>query len=384
MHVAIVTTNHFDVSKDVANGTAIFDYSLICGLAPYIPERLRLTAFATGASVLPVPIESVTHDPATADSALIASGKFVVYELALISKAFSMQEDFDLFHVNIGDGDIAMPFVPFVSKPVLITLHYILDADFMRTYFKIFQDQPHVFFVSASNSQRRLLPDLNYLETIYHGVETQEFAFDEEGGQAMMWAGRAVPAKGPDMVVELALQTGRAASLFGIPRPEHALWLQDEVLAKAATADQSAPITLTQGLSRYELIEHFQKSKLFLFPISYEEAFGLVLIEAMSCGTPIVAFAKGSIPEVIEDGVTGFIVNFSDEDIRGDWVIKKTGIEGLREAIERIYSLPEEQYRAMRQACRARVEQHFAVEKMAENYLKAYAKAIDLAAHISA
>ena len=110
----------------------------------------------------------------------------------------------------------------------------------------------------------------------------------------------------------------------------------------------------------------------------HEESFGLTLIEAMSCGTPVVAYAKGAIPEVIKDGITGFIINESEADIRGDWIIKKTGIEGLKEAIEKIYALPEKEYLAMRKACREHIEKNFTLEKMTQSYIEVYKKLIDL------
>ena len=92
----------------------------------------------------------------------------------------------------------------------------------------------------------------------------------------------------------------------------------------------------------------------------------------MSCGTPVVTFAKGSIPEIIKDGETGFIINPSDDDIRGNWIIKKTGIEGLCEAVERIYSMPEDRYKEMRQACRVHVENNFTIEHMVDQYVEVY------------
>jgi len=116
----------------------------------------------------------------------------------------------------------------------------------------------------------------------------------------------------------------------------------------------------------------FRKGKLFLFPIRWEEPFGLVMIESMATGTPVVAYARGSVPEIIKDGETGFIVNPSDDDVRGSWIVKKTGIEGLCEAVEKIYSMPESEYKQMRKNCREHVEKNFTVEKMVDNYEKMY------------
>lgn len=101
-----------------------------------------------------------------------------------------------------------------------------------------------------------------------------------------------------------------------------------------------------------------------------------MFIEAMATGSPVVTFARGSAPEIIVDGETGFLVNQSDEYIRGNWIIKKTGVEGLCEAVNKIYSMPDDQYRKMRQAARRRVEENFTVEKMVEGYENVYIKVL--------
>ena len=123
-----------------------------------------------------------------------------------------------------------------------------------------------------------------------------------------------------------------------------------------------------------KLSDFYGRAKALLYPIEWEEPFGLVLIESMACGTPIVAFARGSIPEVVIDGETGFIVNPSDSDIRGNFIIKKTGKEGLKEAVEKIYAMSEAEYRQMRLNCRKHVEANFTVEKMVDGYEKVYQK----------
>ncbi len=377
MRIAIVCSNYLNMGKETASGTGIFNYSFISELVKHAEnDLLSITAFASGASQLPVQIESIDYEPSSANDQLSASGKFVLYEQALIAKAFAMQDRFDLYHINIGDGDIALPFSPFVKRPILITLHHILDTDYMRTFFSFYKNVQHVRFVSASNAQRKLLPDLNYAATIYHGVDPALFAFNTDGGASLMWAGRVIPEKGPDIVVDIAQQIGCAAKLFGIPRKQHQKWFETNVLDKIN--ESRGAITYEAGLDRYQLVDHYQSSKAFVLPIVYEESFGLVLIEAMSCGTPVIAFARGSIPEIIEDGKTGFIVNAADDDIRGDWIVKKTGGAGLREAVERIYAMPPTEYAAMRAACRDRVLRYFTIKRMVDEYLHVYKESCEI------
>lgn len=373
MKIAIVTSNSVSIKEDARKGTEIFSYSLIHELSKISSsEELEITAFASGDSKLPVRIESINY-LASSEDKTIPEEKYIIFELALISKAFSKHKELDLYHINIGDGDIILPFSGFIKKPIIITLHNTQGKPYIEKYFSFFKDNPNLFFISISNVQRNFFPKLNYLRTIYHGIDTKVFEFNKTGGEAIMWAGRAIPEKGIDKVVEIALFLKKETKLFGFFRSEYQEWLGENVLDKInPNVPNSPPISLEMDKERLQLISHFQTSKLFLFPVDMEESFGLVLVEAMSCGTPIVAFAKGSIPEVIKDGVTGFIINSSEDDIRGNWIIKKTGIEGLIEAVERIYSMPENEYLAMRQASRDHVEEHFTIEKMTKNYIEAY------------
>lgn len=186
----------------------------------------------------------------------------------------------------------------------------------------------------------------------------------------MFWIGRINPKKGVIEAAKVASSTGRKLSLMGYVEPGY-----EEYLKKLNHSLDSAFVSLTEGfISRAEIHKLISKSKLFLNPILWEEPFGLVMIEAMASGTPVVAFARGSVPEIVKDGETGFIVNHSDTDIRGEFAIKKTGIEGLCEAVERIYALDSDNYQKMRSASRKHVEENFSVQKMVESYNLEYKK----------
>jgi len=138
---------------------------------------------------------------------------------------------------------------------------------------------------------------------------------------------------------------------------------------------------LNRGYIKYEgevasekASELYGNAKATLFPIRWEEPFGLVMTESMSCGTPIIAFARGSVPEIIKDGETGFIVNSSRKDTRGNWIIKKTGLAGMIEAINKIYDMSTDDYLEMRKNCRKHIEKNFTLEKMVDGYEKVYRK----------
>lgn len=377
MRIAIVCSNVLTIDESVRKGTEISVWLLTRAIVKQIQNtEMSLTAFCSGDSRLPIKTESIDFHSTSFDTSIPAE-KHIIFELALISKAFSMQNEFDLYHINIGNGDIVLPFARFVKKPILITLHYTIEEEYAKKYFSLFKDIPNVFFVSISNSQRKLIPQLPYIATIYHGIDAGNFTFNEIGGENIVWAGRAIPQKGMDIALDVAKQTKRPLTLFGITKTEHKEWLET-VLEEINQLKTFLPVSIFLNKNNLDLVEHYQKSKLFLFPIRWEEPFGLVLTEAMSCGTPVVAYARGSVPEIVKDGETGFIVNSSDDDRRGEWIVKKTGVEGLVEAVERIYSLPEERYREMRKNCRNHVERNFTVEKMANEYIKVYQKAVSL------
>lgn len=350
VRVALVTSNAVPVSPQAGKGTEIWVESLVRGLVLQEPG-CRVTVFASGDSQLPVPIETVGPVASTLIPDVAKNNKQIIFELALLAKAFSMADRFDVYHINIGDGDIALPLAGFVPKPVIVTLHHTLEAAYLKQYYGLFRDLSHVGFVAVSRYQQELIPDLNYRAMIYHGVDTGVFKLDEIGGEAMMWAGRLIPVKGPDVAMVVAQRLRRELKLFGLEKPEFKQWWEG-IKPKIGQ--------LHLNLERDKLVAEYRKSKLLLFPVSYEEAFGLVLIEAMACGTPVVAWKRGAIPEIVENGVTGWAVDPSQ------------GVAGLMAAAERIYQLSASEYRSMRQNCRKRVEKYFDLKRMVADYAQLY------------
>lgn len=278
---------------------------------------------------------------------------------------------FDLIHVHC---NVPLSEIVFLSKtetPCLFTLHSVprsFDAE--NKVIKAFNKNTKHFFTSISKNQQKMFPSINFFTNIYHGIDKNRFIFHETGGDVILSAGRLRKTKGVKEAILTAIATEKKITVSGASSSTDKQYLTDELLS--IINHRQDLIHFSGHIDREMMPGFYTGGKLFLFPIQLEEAFGLVMIESMACGTPVVAFARGSIPEVIKDGETGFIVNPSDDDIRGDWIVKKTGIEGLCEAVERIYAMPEEEYRQMRRNCRAHVEQNFTVEKMVDNYEALY------------
>jgi len=243
----------------------------------------------------------------------------------------------------------------------------------VQKYYSMCPNYPNVHFISISNVQREPLPNLNYTGTIYHGVDTSKgFRFAPAGGEDIMWSGRLVEEKGPHIALEVIQKLQRPGRLVGIIRPDHKEWYEENVLKKIKKLQSNSPTELFLNLKRTDMPLHFQSSKVFLLPINWEEPFGLVIAESLASGTPVVAYAAGSTPELIQDGVTGYLVNRSETNKRGDYLIKKTGIEGLCEAVDKIYSLPNSDYLMMRKACRKDATSRFDIIRMANEYIKLY------------
>lgn len=375
IRLGIVNSNYVTINRRTKKGTEIFDSILIRQLAHQSKRyNLKITAFASGDSELPVKIVSVNYKSSIKDKD-IGENHHKTFELALLSKAFSMQNEFDIYHVNICNGEVVLPFAPFVNKPIMVTMHgSFIEKEYNKKYLSLFNNLKNIYFVSLSAVQRQPLPNLNYIDTIPHGIDAKRYwKFDASGGNRMVWAGRAVKEKGINELPKIVKKAKKILDVFPIIKEDSPPWIKNIYGHRGRSIKF---LNVYETLNRHELSQKYQKSKLFLFPICWEEPFGFVLIEAMASGTPVVAYARGSASEIIEDGISGYLVNPSPDEIKGNFIIKKTGIDGLCEAIERIYAMPEKEYREMRRACRQKIEKCFTVQKMVKRYIETYKKVI--------
>jgi len=369
LRIAVLASNYIKVPplpEDVPQGYSGAPEKIMSVITEGLVKKGHdVTLFASGDSQTSARLVSVTKR-ATALDPEIGKGKHIEFEHLLISECYRMAKEgkFDIIH-SIFDTRSAY-YTQFTSTPTVSTLHSPLDDFVRQTVLSHFANTQ--YYISISNAQRKPLPQLQYIQTIYHGIDTSAMTFSKTiDSDYMLFVGRIVPEKGIETSIKTAETLGKKLYLLGSVDETIPFWTQE------IKPHIDNIFIYHQGYISKEKVYHFyQNAKLFLFPIQWEEPFGLVLIESMAAGTPVVAFGRGSVPEIIKDGETGFIVNSSDDDIRGEWVIKKTGIDGLCEAVERIYSMPDDKYREMRINCRAHVEKNFTVERMVNDYEKVY------------
>lgn len=299
--------------------------------------------------------------------------KKYLFELDLTQKAYLDAKENKVDIIHSYHDTLAHFFDGITSIPVIYTLHDPLPPPYTIEYWLLDKFKNH-YYVSISTSFRKKNPSLHFIATIYHGLDLNIYKFSSESDDHFLFMGRIVEEKGLPTAIKIILNLNLNLKIgiqSGKKDREGAYYTSSILpLLKEPNIQQIGFLDVNSK------VEAYKRAKALLFPIEWEEPFGMVLIESMACGTPVVAFARGSVPEIVKDGETGFIVNSSDSDKRGDWVIKKTGIEGLTEAVKRIYSMPQNEYQSMRRNCRKHVEEKFTVEKMVDGYEQVYKKVL--------
>jgi len=299
-----------------------------------------VTLFASGdsqtkATLAPMWPRALRFDPHVKD--YLAP---VFMELEMVARR---AHEFDVIHAHL--DYFGYPLLRSLDVPSVTTLHGRLDMPELPPLYGVYGDMP---VVSISDSQRVPLPQANYVATIYHGLPQHLLAKGSGAGGYLAFLGRISPEKAPDAAIRIAAKAG-------IPL---------KIAAKVDRVDEEYFKTTIEPLLSLGQVEFIgeigeqQKSDFLgnaaglLFPIAWREPFGLVMIEAMACGTPVIAFENGSVPEVLEDGVTAFIVQNESEAV---------------DAVRKIGMLD-------RDRIRAEFDQRFTAQHMAQNYLKLYSR----------
>jgi glycosyltransferase involved in cell wall biosynthesis len=303
----------------------------------------EVTLFASGDSVTSAELDAIwptalRFDPAVRDPCAL--------HMAMLERVCQRAPEFDFLHFHLD----YFPFSLFARQPVpsVTTLHGRLDLHEHQTVFRTFPTTP---LISISNAQRKPVPYAGWVGTIHHGLPQQLLQPKPMTPGYLAFLGRICPEKAPDSAIAIATRCG----------------LPLKLAAKVDKVDleyyetQIRPLLRAPGIEYIGEISDREKSDFLsgaialLVPISWPEPFGLVMIEAMACGTPVIAFNAGSVSEIVEDGVTGFVVKNEDEAIA---------------ALEKVPQLD-------RSRIRRRFEQRFTARRMAQDYLRTYARLME-------
>jgi glycosyltransferase involved in cell wall biosynthesis len=312
-------------------------------IVAYLTDELvtmghEVTLFASGDSVTTATLEpgcarALRLDPTVRDS--------VAPLLAMLEGVAQRAHDFDVVHLHC--DYLGYPVLRRTGVPFLATLHGRLDLPELRLLYRVFSDVP---VVSISNSQRGPLPEAGFVATVYHGLPEQLLLPGNGSGGYLAFLGRISPEKAPDLAIRIAARAGMrlkiAAKIDAVDRE----YFKAEIEPLLAQPH----VEFIGEIGEHEKAEFLGNAAGLLFPIAWQEPFGLVMIEAMACGTPVIALRNGSVPEVVDDGITGFIVD--DEATAAS-------------AAGQIHLLD-------RTLIRTIFEQRFTARRMAEDYTRIY------------
>lgn len=312
----------------------------------YITEELvkaghQVTLFASGDSETSAELvacckRSLRLDPQVRDP--------LSHNILMLEKVRQRADEFDIMHFHI--DYLAYPLIRQHKLPSLTTLHGRLDLPDLKTLYKEFSDVP---LVSISNHQRMPLPPVNWVGTVYHGLPLDLYPFcSNPSSDYVAFLGRISPEKRPDRAIAIAWRAGVKLKMASkIDKVDEDYFNTD---IKPLLQKHSSHVEFVGEIELEERRALLGNAIAVLFPIDWPEPFGLVMIEAMSCGTPVIAYHAGSVPEVVDEGVTGFIVSDESDAVA---------------AIEKAGSLD-------RAAVRERFEERFSAQRMVRDYIKLY------------
>jgi glycosyltransferase involved in cell wall biosynthesis len=299
----------------------------------------EVTLFASGDSVTEATLESVHHSALRLDPAVKECG---IYESLQLSNAFQRAEEFDVMHSHVGCA--ALPYAKLIKTPLVHTLHGIFTPD-NEKMFQHAKEQP---YISISKAQMEPRLGLNYVATVYNAIDVKKHRyFPESDSQPYLcFLGRISPEKGTHHAIEIAKRTGIPLKMAG----------KIDVVDVEYYENEIKPLVDGKHIQYLGEANHVQKNELMgralatLFPITWREPFGLVMIESMVAGTPVIAIRMGSTSEVILDGKTGFLCDT---------------IEDCVAAVGKVDQID-------RMACHDHVATNFSVERMADGYEAVY------------
>jgi glycosyltransferase involved in cell wall biosynthesis len=294
---------------------------------------LDVTLFATGDSRTSGKLAAVCPRSYSEDPSVNPK----VAECLHISEIFERSDEFDLIHNHF--DFLPLTYSGLVDTPVVTTIHGFSSPSIIPVYKKYNERGNYVAISEADKS-----PELDYIATIHHGIDLTQFPFSKTGDEYLVFFGRIHPEKGVYEAIQVAQRTGKKLIIAGIVQDREYF----EALVEPYIDDEQ--VTYLGSVGPAKRSEVLGGALALLHLISFDEPFGLSLVESLACGTPVIAFGRGSIPEIIKHGETGFIV---------------ADVEQAAEAVAAMKSID-------RAACREDVEQRFSQARMASNYVRVY------------
>lgn len=339
MRIAQLANIYRRVSPDSNN--AIYSHAglLTDGL---VGNNNDVTLYATGDSQTKAKLVSVTDKP-TADLDLDEEIQSHLTHM-LMSRCFSRAADYDIIHSHF--TLLSSFYSRIVKTPTVQSLH-IPIKDKIKPLLMQYKDNNYISF---SLSQRKQMPELNWVANIYHGLDLKEFPFNPHPQDYLLYLSRIAPEKGTHLAIEAALAAGIPLVIAGRSYQKDGYWHNE--IEKRIDGKNIRYVGEADFAQKKELLAN---ARALIFPTQADETFGLAMIEAMACGTPVIGWANGAVPEVIQDRLTGYEV----KDVAG--------------AVKAIQALD----KISREACRDRVKKYFSVETMVANYERVYLKVIE-------
>jgi len=298
-----------------------------------VSRGIDVTLFATADSRTSGRLHAICPRGYEEDRTLIPK----VWECLHITELFEDTEAYDIIHNQF--DFLPLTYTGLTATPVVTTIHGFSSPGILPVYKKY---NGSVFYVSISDADRS--PDLDYIKTIHHGIDIGKFDFQPVPDDYLLFFGRIHQDKGAREALEIARACGKRLVLAGI--------IQDQAYYDRYVAPhvENGNVVFAGSVGPAERNQLLGHALALLHPIRFDEPFGLSVIESMACGTPVIAFNRGSMPELIENGKNGFLVN---------------NVEATIEALTRIKEID-------RAACRSHVEQHFTVDRMVNEYIGTY------------
>ncbi len=299
----------------------------------------EVTLFASGDSITTGQLKSVHEKALRLDERVKEAG---LYEQMMLAQVYQQAHHFDIIHSHVGCA--ALPYTGFVKTPTVHTTHGIFTPD-NEKMFRQFAWQP---YISISEAQREPRLGLNYVHTVYNGIDTSVYPFQSEPTQPayLAFVGRLSPEKGPQEAIAIAKAAGLPLKMAGKVDPVDRAFYQEQI----APLIDGEQIQYLGEVSHEEKVQLLGGATVTLFPITWREPFGLVMIESMATGTPVIGMSLGSVPEVIAHGKTGFVCHTQEQMIASVSAATKLS----------------------RQACRDHVMERFSVASMVNEYERAY------------